>query len=204
MYSRPDLKGRTTMLDDQMEVIGAAMKTLGLKTADLLDQEKGEANRAKVAEVVIRWRRNIAKFENDEYEEGLDAGKYRAVMGYGSDLAQEAEDSQGKLAFAMAKEGGYISCDMLVISAKSQNRELAYQFIDFLLEPRNAARNMEEVMADCPNPAARSLLPPALKKNTAMNVPQEILDRSEFLPELEGEQARVFDELWNRVRYDAK
>ena len=35
-------------------------------------------------------------------------------------------------------------------------------------------------------------------------VPQEILDRSEFLPELEGEQARVFDELWNRVRYDAK
>ena len=204
IYTHPDLKGRTTLLDDQMEVIGAAAAALGLKTADLLDQEKGAANRAKIAETVIRWRRNVAEFENDDYEDGLDTGKYMAVMGYSSDLAQTVEDGQGKLAFAMPKEGSYISCDLLAISAKSEQKELAYQFIDFLLTPRNAARNMEEVKAVCPNPAARKLLPDSLKRNSAMDIPEEILLRSEFLPELEPAQERLFDELWNRIRYNAE
>ena len=200
MLSRPDLKGRITLLDDQMEVIGAAMMTLGLKTADLLDPANGPANCEKVYQLAVKWRDNASKFENEQYKNGLASGEFSLVMGYGSDLAQIVEDNKGKLGFVMPREGSFLSCDMLVVSAKAQAPDLAYQFIDFLLTPKNSASNMEVVFANSPNPAAHKLLPAEVENNNAIRISDEIIARSEFTPELTPEQEQVFEKLWIRIR----
>ena len=66
MFNREDLKGRMTLLNDSRETIGAALKFLGhsLNTTD-------EAQITAANEVVIGWKRNIAKFESDQYDGGL-------------------------------------------------------------------------------------------------------------------------------------
>ena len=200
MLARPDLKGRITLLDDQMEVIGAAMMTLGLKTADLLDPTKGPANCEKVYQLAVKWRDNASKFENEQYKNGLASGEFSLVMGYGSDLAQIVAENSGKLGFVMPREGSFLSCDMLVISSSSQEPALACEFLNFLLDPKNSARNMEVVFANSPNPAAHKLLPAEIENNNAIRISDEIIARSEFTPELTPEQEQVFEKPWIRIR----
>src|SRR5690606_10672937 len=59
VFERTDLKGRMTMLNDSRETLGAALKTLGhsINTVD-------EAQIAAARDLVIEWKRNLAKFES--------------------------------------------------------------------------------------------------------------------------------------------
>ena len=66
-----------TMLNDMRETIGAALKFLGysLNTTD-------DAQLAEARDVVIRWKKNLAKFENEQYKTGLASGEFLLVHGY--------------------------------------------------------------------------------------------------------------------------
>ncbi len=83
MFDRGDLKGRMTMLNDMRETIGAALKSLGysLNTTD-------EAQLAEARDVVIRWKKNLAKFENEQYKSGIATGEFLLVHGYSGDILQ--------------------------------------------------------------------------------------------------------------------
>jgi spermidine/putrescine transport system substrate-binding protein len=60
MFDRADLKGRMTLLNDHRETIGAALKFLGYSLNTLDDAELAAAK-----DVVLRWKKNVAKFENE-------------------------------------------------------------------------------------------------------------------------------------------
>ena len=81
MFDRADLRQRMTLFDDMRETIGAALKFLGhsINTRD-------EAQLAAAKEVLLRWKENIAKFDNEGYKAGLDSGEFRLVHGYSGDL----------------------------------------------------------------------------------------------------------------------
>lgn len=63
------------------------MKYLGysLNTRDV--QELEEAR-----DVVIRWKRNLAKFENEQYKNGIASGEFLLVHGYNGDILQVMEE----------------------------------------------------------------------------------------------------------------
>ena len=81
MLDRTDLKGRMTMLNDHREVIGVALKYLGYSLNTLNDDELAQAK-----EVVLRWKKNLAKFENEQNKTGLASGEFLLVHGYSGDL----------------------------------------------------------------------------------------------------------------------
>ena len=37
---------------------------------------------------MIRWKRNLAKFENEQYKTGLASGEFQIVHGYSGDILQ--------------------------------------------------------------------------------------------------------------------
>ncbi len=200
IFQRADLKDRMTLLDDYNEVIGAGMLTVGKRIADINDPVKGAAVKEEVLKQVLSWRKNIIKFENEQYKNGLSAGEFLVVMGYSSDLGQIVADDPENLAFCLPKEGCLLSCDTLVISSKAPEPDLAYAFVNFLHEPANAAKNIQDIIAYCPNPAAKALLPESVTKNSCIFVDQKIIERCEFIPELSTADEELHLALWNKIK----
>ncbi|MBQ4479506.1 MAG: spermidine/putrescine ABC transporter substrate-binding protein [Victivallales bacterium] len=199
IFLREDLKDRMTLLDDFSEIIGAAAKQLGYTAAELDDPVEGDAKMAEVVKLALEWRKNIIKFDNEQYKNGLATGEFLVVMGYFSDLSQIVAENED-LALALPKEGCMMSCDMLAISANAKEPELAYAFINFVHDPVNAAQNIVDVYANCPNINAMLLLDEEVREDESIFIDEDIAARSEFMPELSAEQEERHLDYWQKIK----
>jgi len=193
MYDRTDISGRMTLLNDLREVIGAALKFNGYKYNTINDQELEKAK-----ETVIRWKRNIAKFDVDEAKRGLSSGEFFLIQAYNGDAIQLMSENED-IAFALPMEGTSISQDDFVIPESSKNSDLAYKFIDFLLEPENAKANMEFVYYLSPNLAAQKLMSKEFMSDPAINPSKEVLQKCDFLMDL-GVDNTKYSVLWDKIK----
>ena len=70
------------------ETIGAALKALGhsINTTD-------DAQLSSAQALLLRWKAQAAKFDNEGYKAGLDSGEFLLVHGYSGDLWQVAQEN---------------------------------------------------------------------------------------------------------------
>jgi spermidine/putrescine transport system substrate-binding protein len=193
MFDRSDLKGRMTMLNDMRETIGAGLKFLGysINTTD-----EAELGRAK--EVVVRWKKNIAKYENEQYKTGVASGEFLLVQGYSGDILQVQQENPD-VRFAVPREGTSISVDDLVIPEGAKQVSLAHAFINFLHDPMVAAENIAFLKYLCPNRDAYALLSEDLRKNPGVFMDPEIRARSEIIADLGGSLA-LYIRIWDEIK----
>ncbi|MBO6103405.1 MAG: spermidine/putrescine ABC transporter substrate-binding protein [Opitutales bacterium] len=193
VFADSRFKGRMTLLDDIHETIGAALKYNGFELNSVDDAEL-----AKAKETILNWRKNVAKFDAEAYKTGIATGEFVLVHGYSGDLAQViAEKPHIKLMFP--KEGMSISCDDWVIPQGAKNLDLAYEFINFMTSPEVAVQNMEFSQYDAVNWKARELMSDELKNMPTMNIPAEVLEKSEVIKDL-GENNKKRYKLWDEVK----
>jgi spermidine/putrescine transport system substrate-binding protein len=193
MFDREDLKGRMTLLNDMRETVSAALRFCGFSGNSTKDEELQKAK-----EVVLRWKKNIAKFENEQYKPGLASGEFLLVMGYVGDLLQiQAENDDIGIFFP--KEGFVTTCDCVVIPKGARNVELAHKFINFLHDPRVAAQNTAFTKYLCPNKAAYEHLPKEIRDNPAILLPPERQAVAEVNLDL-GDQNQKFIKLWDEIK----
>ena len=93
-----------------------------------------------------------------------------------------------------------MSCDMLAISANAKEPELAYAFINFVHDPVNAAQNIVDVYANCPNINAMLLLDEEVREDESIFIDEDIAARSEFMPELSAEQEERHLDYWQKIK----
>jgi spermidine/putrescine transport system substrate-binding protein len=193
VFARKDLKKRATLFDDMRETIGAALKQLGysLNTRD-------EKQLAEARDLVIQWKKNIAKFDNEGYKAGLDSGEFILVQGYSGDLFQVAQENE-KVAIAIPKEGVSIGCDQMVIPKNAPQPKLAHKFINFLLDADVSAENMEWMGYLCPNKEGLKKVSEDFLKNPAVNIPDAIKAKSEVLEEL-GPDLAKYTKVWDEIK----
>ena len=193
MFDRADLKGRMTMLNDMRETIGAALKSLGF-SLNTLDERELEAAR----DVVIRWKKNLAKFENEQYKTGLASGEFLLVHGYSGDILQVQAENED-IAFAVPEEGTSISCDDMVIPKDAKNVELAHKFINFMHDPNVAAENTIFISYLCPNRASYQFLGDDILQNPAIFLKPEIQAKCEVIDDL-GENNVKYTKVWDQIK----
>ena len=193
MFERSDLRKRMTLLDDYREVLGAALKSLGYSA-----NSKNETELRAAAEKVLEWKANAAKFDNEQYKQGIASGEFYLVQGYVGDLLQVQEDNDD-IEIVIPREGTQLSIDSLALPTGAKNVDLAYDFINFVHEPANAAKNTESVMYLCPNKPSYELLSPEIRKNGSIFPEEEIIVRSELLHDL-GEAQPVYNRLWETIK----
>lgn len=193
MYDRTDLKGRMTLLNDVREVIGAALKFNGHRynTTDDLELQKA-------GDTVIRWKKNIAKFDVDEAKRGLSSGEFYLIQVYNGDALQIMGENDD-IDFALPVEGTSISQDDFVIPVNAGNTEMAYRFIDFMLDPVNSKDNMDFVYYLSPNKEAQKLMDREFMSNPAINPPGDVLTKCDFLIDL-GENNTKYSDLWDKIK----
>lgn len=192
-FDRPDIAQRMTLFDDMRETLGAALKFLGhsINTHD-------DAQLAAARDVVIRWKRNAARFDNEGYKVGLDSGEFLVVHGYSGDLFQVMNENPD-VEVVIPKEGVTASCDEMVIPKSAPNPALAHAFINHLLEARVAASNMEWMGYLCPNTPALKRVSPKFLKNPAVTIPDEVKARSEVIQDL-GPDLAKYTKVWDEIK----
>ncbi len=192
-FGRTDLKGRMTLLNDMRETLGAALKLLG---HSLNTRAAREVEAAR--DVVIGWKKNIARFESEQYRAGLASGEFLLVHGYSGDVLQLARE-RADVAFTVPLEGTSIACDDLVIPKGAPDPDLAHRFIEFLNEPDVAARNSNFIRFVTANAAARALLDPALARHPAVTLDPEVRAKSEVIDDLGADNA-LYVKAWDAVK----
>ena len=193
IFSDSSLKHRMTMLNDPREAIGAALKYLGCSanttSADELERAKNQ---------LIQWKQNLAKFESEQYKNGIASGEYIVVQGYSGDILQVMQEND-KVSFGLPKEGTTTSIDFFVIPKDAQKVALAHEFINYLYAPQNAASNMNFTCYLCPNTEALNLVNPRLKTLFQEFLAEEALQKIEIIHDL-GAASSLYNKTWDEVK----
>ena len=183
------LAGRITMLDDPAEVLGAALKKLGLSVNSTNPEElrwaQGEA---------IRQKKLVRAYLNAEVRDQLVAGDVLAAQLWGT-TAQQAMDASKDLAFVYPSEGFPLYTDTAVVLRESRRAELAHRFIDYLLRPEVSAS-----ISKASRTAACASVPEELRRNPVLYPPPEVLARGEWWQTPPPSLQRLRDRLWTEIK----
>ena len=193
MLDRTNLSGRMTMLNDMRETIGAALKSLGYSL-----NTTSEAELAAARDVVLRWKKNLAKFENEQYKNGIASGEFLLVHGYNGDIRQVMQENED-IGYAAPREGVSLACDEMVIPKTATQVELAHAFINFLHDPKVAAENTAFVFYLCPNQASYQFLDDGVKNDASIFLPPDIQAKSEVIRDLGADNAK-YTKVWDEIK----
>jgi spermidine/putrescine transport system substrate-binding protein len=194
VYTNAALAGKCTLLNDMRETIGAGLKYLGhsLNTTNA-------AELAQARDVVIGWKRVIAKFENEQYKTGIASGEFLLVQGYNCDVLQIQEDSP-ETDFMLPREGFSFTFDEMVVPTRARQTALAHAFINFMYAPASGARNIAFTCTFLPVKPAYALLDPNLLASPAIFIaPDELEKRGEAIRDV-GAALPLYTRTWDEIK----
>lgn len=166
---QPELKSNVVVIDWSVEIMGLVLKTLGY--------EYNETDPAIVAEAkdkLFELKDNIMRFETNTPEDSLISGEAVAGFMY-SNQAVKGQEADPKLQPVFPTEGMPIYIDNFVMSKEAPNRDNAYAFLDFLLQPEVSAKISELTSFVNPNSAAQEFLPEDFKNNPMLNLSDDVI-----------------------------
>lgn len=193
IFDTKQYHGRMTMLNDIREAIGAGLRFLGYS---INTQNSDEI--AQASQILIQWKKNLAKFESEQYKNGIASAEYLVVQGYGGDILQIMQENRN-IGFIYPEEGTMMSIDYLAIPKQAPNPKLAHAFINFLLDENIAAENMAFTFFLSPNSAAYDKLEPALRQNPLLFPPKKVLSKIELIENLE-QAYPLYIKAWEKIK----
>jgi len=172
LFSKPEHRNKVMMLDDAREVVGAALIASGFSANDF-----SKASLTKAEEKLISWDKNVLQYHSDAYKNDVPQGEVWIAQAYNGDALQVIKDFPN-LRFALMEEGGTYWVDSFVMLKNAENKDLAYKFLNFLMEPEIAARNANEVEYPTPNLTAyNEFIDEESRQNELIYISNEYLDK---------------------------
>lgn len=190
---KQELSRRMTLLDDVREVMGAVLRSLGYSYNSTDPAELEEAYQR-----LVELKPAIASFKSFGWEDQIMTGDTLLSMVYSVD-AISATLENPDLNYVIPTSGSSVWTDTMAIPKTAPNPDAAYAWINFLLEPENAARAVERLTFATPNQLAFDLLSDELQNNTDLFPPEEILANCEGIAPV-GEAADLYDRYWTELR----
>ncbi|HUS93741.1 MAG TPA: spermidine/putrescine ABC transporter substrate-binding protein [Patescibacteria group bacterium] len=193
--------GGINVLNDQRELIGAALAYLGYSVNDT-DRAHLEEARDIILEAKPYWK----TFNSEDYDDTLLVPDEVVLsMGWSGDVASayyntyDDELEDGNWYYSIPEEGGVKWVDNICIPAASERYETALHFIDFLLEAENGAAITNYTYYASPNEAAREFIDPEVLEDESIYPPDSVFGKLEWLSEV-GDAVFIFDEMWTAIK----
>lgn len=187
---------RFSMLDSEREMTGVALRYLGYSVNSTDMKQLKQA-----ADLMIKTKKNSAFSGFDANVGGVTKVKAKtlvASMCYSGD-AFMAMDEDENIGYSIPKEGTVVWCDNFCIPAKAPNQELAYEFINFIMDAENGAQLSNYTMFATPNAAALPMIDPELRSNPSIYPDAETQKKLEFILDA-GSNTALFGEVWKMVK----
>ncbi|MDX3927343.1 MAG: spermidine/putrescine ABC transporter substrate-binding protein [Shinella sp.] len=183
MTPDPALKGHIAMYEDHNEAFVAPLVFLGKSiNANDNDTLKEAYELLKTqAPYVLTYDYVITSIQNAGYGQDI----YMA-LGYSGDqhVLNDKVSKPGLWRYTVPKEGTLSWLDCMSVNARSPNKDLALQLLDFIGSAENAARNAISLNMPTANSAALEMVPAEMRNDPEIYPAPEILARSQFQEEL--------------------
>ena len=138
-------KGDILQYNNSRDAFGTAMYRLGI---DVNTCDEGEWRRALSA--LSDQKELVQSYVMDEIFNKMESGEAAIASYYAGDFLTMSENNED-LAFYYPEEGTNIFVDAMCIPKGSKNKELAEQYINFMLSREIAIANAEYICYACPN-----------------------------------------------------
>ena len=189
-------RSKLMLIDDSREVFGMALRSLNesINTTNLQAIEKAGKLLSSNAQLL-----RFGYLSLDENNR-LDRGDVWVAMVYSGDGLMLSERSD-KVSYVLPQEGSYLWQDYIGVGAKSENKDLAWDFINFINQPEMAAKQSEYVQFATPNQAAKKFMSRKHLENEAVYPSADKLARSEVLsPKVSAKVIKKINNMYSRIQ----
>ncbi len=186
-------KGKISMLNDQREVFGAVLRSMG-QSMNTRDPVVIQAAKARLLE----QKHLVKTYTSDHFDQLLASGEVVLAHGWGGPVAR-AMALKPSIKYFVPKEGATIWADCLVIPRTSRNKAMAMQFINYLLDREVAARTSERLLFASANRDARALVKASVRDNPAVYPDEAALGHLEWMTDV-GDALRLYDRAWTELK----
>lgn len=194
----PSLKNQILLADGAREVMGMSLNSLGYSLNET-DEPKLQAAKANLMKLTP----NIKAIVGDEIKLLLaneEAGLGVVWSGDANEIMSENEN----LNYVIPKEGSNVWFDNVVIPKTAKNVDGAHEFINFMLDPKNAAKNADYVGYSTPNEAALKLLDRDVREDKRFYPDKQVTDTLEVYENLGKEMLAHYNELFLEFKMHKK
>jgi putrescine transport system substrate-binding protein len=188
------------VIDSPLEMSAVALNYLGL---DPYSEKPDDI--AKAGELLKGMVKNVRYFHNQKATSDLADGSICAAFIYSGDaLAARARAEEAKngveLDYVIPKEGTMMWVDLMAIPKDAPRPDLAYRFIDFMLEPKSMADVTDTVGFANANIKSLPLIDPAFASDPGL-YPDEATRSRLFLDRsIEGKGLKLRTRMWTNVK----
>lgn len=187
-----ELSGRINMLRDVNDVLNAGLRYLGHPRCNDNPDQLRELN-----EMLVEAKQHWLGFNSDAAREILVSGDAAAGMIYNG-FGLRAREERESLKYAYPKEGLTAWMDNLVVLKGAPNLENAKLFLNFMMEPENAATLTNYARYTSGIEGTEPYLDEVLATALELNPPEDA-PTPEFVPPCPEEVIRLYDRIWTNL-----
>lgn len=196
----PEFKGKLVVLDDDREIIGMTLLTLGYDK-NSTDPKQLEEAKQKLLQLVP----NIKLYDSDSPKTALLSGEAVAGVVWNGEAALAHRENPA-IQYVIPEEGMGVWYDNLAIPKDPPHKDAAIAFLNFVLRPDMSALITQAYPYSSVNPAALELLktndPETYKAYMdfpATNPPAEALAKGHVIVDV-GDATKLWDQVWTEVK----
>jgi spermidine/putrescine transport system substrate-binding protein len=192
-----DSGDRSFLLDDYQEAIGMANLVNGYPLNEV-DRDKLEQSKDYLVDLKPKLRGVSA----DTITNMVSGNAWIQHLWNGDIVNIRYQvDNPEDFKFQQCREGLPVGSDNFVIPVNAEHPGTALLFIEYMLEPENAARNVEWIGYPMPyEGGATEAFEGLVKDDPEINVTVEDLDKGQQFKNLKGEGRLAWDEVWTDFR----
>ncbi|MGB5732102.1 MAG: spermidine/putrescine ABC transporter substrate-binding protein [Acidimicrobiia bacterium] len=178
--------GLISMLNDERETLGAALKYLGYSVNTTDQAELDEAT-----EILAAANSRIAAYDSAAFDDLLVAGETVVAHGwnggfFGSfdEISTDDYDAYEDFGYAVPMEGGIIWVDLMAIPVTAEHPCTALTFINFILDPEVGGELTNYTYYMSPNLAAYEYIDPEILEDPSIFPDEETMNNLEFIADV--------------------
>jgi spermidine/putrescine-binding protein len=183
--SQPN-EGFISLLDDERETMGSALKYLGYSLNTTNPDEVDEA-----AALIAETKERVAAFVSSGYWDLLTSGEVNVAQGWNGDFlaaydaaSTDDYDAYEDFGYAIPIEGSAAWVDTMAIPTTAEHPCTAQAFINFILDAENGAELTNYNYYASPNAAAEEMIYEEILEDPSIYPPEDVMETLEFFEDL--------------------
>jgi spermidine/putrescine transport system substrate-binding protein len=187
---------KTYLLDDFQEVIGAGNLISGNK----LNDTDADAI-AKAKQWALDLKPKLRGFSTDDVQNMVNGNAW-IHHGWNGDVVNVRNQvkTPENYSFQKCKEGIPVGTDCFAIPANAEHPGTALTFINFVLDPENASKNIEYMGYPMPYKGPDATFAGLVKDDPSINVTIDDLTNGQQFSNLAADGRRAWDQAWTEIK----
>ncbi len=194
---RPELKGQISSVDSARNLFPIALIALGYDPNSTSETEIAEAY-----EWLVKYNENVVSYGNTQ--ENIVSGVASTMLSFDGNAAWAMEEMEksGNNTLRIApftEDKVQLGIDLYVIPKGAKSQDMAYKFLDYILDADVMAKNLESYPYSCPNDAAIEKASDKYKNNPAFDFDYK---ENIFFQEDVGESIKIYDSYYQKLKVE--